>query len=171
MLRGREPGDDENSLVALSGAARLDLGGLLEAVEIELVTVAEQLGIEIPLQAIPGSRPPHLPSPPAEDISRLAIRLQDIVLVDRTLAGQGAVDGVESAVQGLARAIKVLSNVDAALWFEAADPSASRLPFPALALRGSRLAQPRIFPRLFLSIERSKEGRPWYRPGIAGRDH
>ena len=159
MLRGREPGDDENSLVALCGAARLDLGGLLEAVEIELVTVAEQLGIEIPAPGDTGLSPATSPIAPAKNISRLAIRLQDIVLVDRTLAGQGAVDGVESAVQGLARAIKVLFDVDAALWFEAADPSASRFVARPLALRGSRLAQLE-FSRGSSLLYRTLEGGP-----------
>lgn len=138
VLRGVEPGEEENALVALTGAAVSDLGGLLEAVEIELVSVAEQLGIQLPG---PADVPAVVARPAiseADEVALLASRIQDVLLVDQTLAGQGPADGAEAAVQGLSRAIKLLFDVDPALWFEAVGERFEARP---LGLKGNRLAQ------------------------------
>ncbi len=141
VLRGREPSDEENGLVTLCATSITDLGGILEAVEIELVSVAQQLGIELPApDALPTPPPVEAKAEP-DDLSRLAIRIQDIVLVDQTLAGQGTAENVDAAAQGLARAIKLLFELEPALWFEAVGHVFEARP---LGLRGNRLGQLRF---------------------------
>lgn len=138
VIHGREPSEEENALTALCGVAISDLGGLLEAVEIELVTTAKQLGIEL-------ANPPTAGDSPAKSLeesetARLAARIQDIILVDRMLAAPGGPENPDNRLQSLARATKVLFDAEPALWFEATN-GGGRFEARPLAIRSSRLAQ------------------------------
>lgn len=144
-LCGDEPSAADAELAALCGAVIADLGGLLAGVEVELVRVAEQLGIKLDAPP-PEPRAGAATAGARADERQLAARVQDILLVNQVLAEALSTEGRDGALQGLAQALKILFDVDAALCFEPADAQATSFQAKPLGVRWRRVAQLQFVP-------------------------
>nr|WP_294864683.1 HDOD domain-containing protein [uncultured Pseudogulbenkiania sp.] len=118
------------SVVALCGARLDDLPVMLAAVERDLLSIAEQLGIRLagPKEGEQASQADAL----------LAARLQDMLLVNQALGQAG---GNASAMQMAVQALKILFDLDAALCFEAVEGESERFRAKPLAHHSAKLAQ------------------------------
>ncbi|EEG09044.1 HDOD domain-containing protein [Pseudogulbenkiania ferrooxidans] len=118
------------SVVALCGAPLDDLPAMLAAVERDLLSIAEQLGIRLagPKEGEQASQADAL----------LAARLQDMLLVNQALGQAG---GNASAMQMTVQALKILFDLDAALCFEAVEGESERFRAKPLAHHSAKLAQ------------------------------
>lgn len=120
MLCGGEPSPSDLELAQLYGAPEKEMGALVKTAESELVTLAEQFGIILKEPRDGATRPETMPTE-----AQIAARMRDIVLVDRVLA-DSPTDCHEAAVQCIARAAKILFDIDAAIWFEPVDVGSRR---------------------------------------------
>jgi putative nucleotidyltransferase with HDIG domain len=140
--RGEEASLADQELAALCGAVVPDLSGLLAGVEVELVKVAEQFGIQLDAPAEPRDSAPAAPA--RSDEQQLAARVQDILLVNQVLADATGAEGQDAVLQGLTQAMKILFDVDAALCFEPVDAQAESFQAKPLGVRWRRVAQLRF---------------------------
>ena len=109
-----EKADDD--LVALCGVTQVCLVPLLENAELELVELAEQLGIELTEMSLTDSRSTAVEVLPA-GVGDLGERLRDVLLVDRVFGSAEPADTVDAALHSIAQAAKVLFSVHPALCF------------------------------------------------------
>lgn len=122
------------SAMALCGAPLDDLSAMLDAVERDLLSVAEQLGIRLSgTKASEQTRQADV---------ELASRLQDMLLVNQALGqSPGTAGGNASAMQTAVQALKILFDLDAALCFEAVEGESERFRAKPLARHSAKLAQ------------------------------
>lgn len=122
------------SVFALCGAPLDDLAGMLDAVERDLLSVAEQLGIRLA-----GAKESEQSG--QADVE-LATRIQDMLLVNQAL-GQSpvAAGGNASAMQIVVQALKILFDLDAVLCFEAVSGESERFRAKPLVSHSAKLSQ------------------------------
>lgn len=118
------------SVVALCGARLDDLPAMLAAVERDLLSIAEQLGIRL--------AGPKAGEQASQADALLAARLQDMLLVNQALGQAG---GNASAMQMAVQALKILFDLDAALCFEVVEGESERFRAKPLAHHSAKLAQ------------------------------
>lgn len=118
VLRDAAPGRAEIDLAVLCGAAGVNLPPLLEKVGHELVELAEQLGIEM-FETAPANEAANVITSDTSVAAAndLALRLRDVLLVDRVLGNAATDEGLESALHSIAQAAKILFNVHPAICF------------------------------------------------------
>ena len=117
-LKGCRPEKKEVDLAGLCGITHVDLPLMLENTELELVDLAEQLGIELSRTPLAGAdrSAATLDVVPA-GVGDLSERLQDVLLVERVLGNAEPSDSVDAALHNIAQAAKVLFSVHPALCF------------------------------------------------------
>ncbi len=117
-LKGGKPEKKDVELAGLCGITHVDLPLMLENTELELVDLAEQLGVELSRTPLAGAdgRTATLDVAPA-DVCDLNERLRDMLLVERVLGNAEPSDTVDAALHNIAQAAKVLFSVHPALCF------------------------------------------------------
>ena len=113
-LHGQTPGREDRQVAALCGVLNGDLDRLLLTVETEVVELAKLLGIDLSAPAAVNDR---VPGGPDDESRRLSIRLRDTLLVDRVLKEAVKAETPEAVLSGIALAVRVLFDVEPAIWF------------------------------------------------------
>lgn len=131
VLCGQEPGEVEKTLISACGAGEIDVSGLLRKIELEVVELATQLGIELAADHSPSAATEEDTAGVGSDINELAVKVRDVLLVDRVLgqgantqatgehenAGDAAVDPIDTVLQTIAQAARLLFGVNPPLCF------------------------------------------------------
>ncbi|MBK8743372.1 HDOD domain-containing protein [Propionivibrio sp.] len=112
------PGPEESDLAGLCGAGNVDLQAMLENVELELIQLARQMGIElIDPPTAEAATPDRLAAEASAGADDLATRLRDVMLVENALGSAASSGSLEAALQAIAQAARVLFSVHPALCF------------------------------------------------------
>jgi signal transduction histidine kinase len=116
LLRGKPLRPADNELALLCDAGPVDLPPLLEKIEQELVELAAELGIEL-LEALPDNADlgPDEAAICSADV--LSDRVRDVLLVDNVMGDAIPSDSLESTLQHIAQAAKVLFKVNPVFYF------------------------------------------------------
>jgi HD-like signal output (HDOD) protein/signal transduction histidine kinase len=140
LLRGKPPRPADLELTLRCDAGAVELAPLLEKIELELVELAAELGIELLAARTEDFDPgPDEAAMCSADI--LSDRVRDVLLVDNVLGDVAPSDSIETTLQHIAQAAKVLFNVKPVFYFLPQSPGGDRYCARPVGQRWAQVAQ------------------------------